>query len=189
MVLMIDNYDSFTYNIVQYLKELGKEVVTHRNDGLSLEDIHVMRPDAIVISPGPKTPNDAGISMAAIKHFKGRIPILGICLGHQCIGQEFGCNIVHANKVVHGKISKVEHQGVGMFKDLPNPLKVTRYHSLIIDKSSLPSSLEVTATTCDGEIMAIRHREHQIEGVQFHPESILTEQGHKLLENFFNENN
>lgn len=183
MLLMIDNYDSFTYNLVQYFMALGQELVIRRNDDLSIEAMDSMQPQYIVISPGPSTPNEAGISMDAIRHFCGRIPILGVCLGHQCIGQVFGGSIVHAASV-HGKTSQISHGGVGVFRGLSNPLRVTRYHSLAIDPASLPECLEVTAWTADREIMGIRHRTLAVEGVQFHPEAILTEQGHQLLRNF-----
>lgn len=189
MVLMIDNYDSFTYNLVQYLGELGAEVKTVRNDQISLEEIEKLAPSHIVISPGPCTPNEAGISVPTIQHFAGKIPILGVCLGHQSIGQAFGGKIVHAKKVMHGKISSVYHQNKGVFKSLYNPLQATRYHSLVIEQASLPDCLEITAWTQneDGsieEIMGVRHKSLLVEGVQFHPESILTECGHSLLENF-----
>jgi anthranilate synthase/aminodeoxychorismate synthase-like glutamine amidotransferase len=184
MLLMIDNYDSFTYNLVQYFRALGQELVVRRNDEVSIEAIESMQPRYIVISPGPSTPNEAGISMDAIRHFSGRIPLLGVCLGHQCIGQVFGGSIVHAASVMHGKTSDITHAGVGVFRGLSNPLRVTRYHSLAIDAASLPQCLEVTASTADGEIMGIRHRTFDVEGVQFHPEAILTEQGHELLRNF-----
>lgn len=186
---MIDNYDSFTWNIVQYLGELGADVQVHRNDALGLTDIETMAPDKIVISPGPCTPNEAGISLEVIRHFAGRIPLLGICLGHQAIGQAFGGCVVRAGRVMHGKLSPVYHEGVGVFRNLPSPFTATRYHSLVIDASTLPDCLEVTAWTCkeDGsreEIMGVRHRSLAVEGVQFHPESILSEHGHQLLDNF-----
>jgi len=184
MLLMIDNYDSFTYNLVQYLGELGEDVRTERNDQITLEDIEAMAPDRIVISPGPCTPNEAGVSVPVLKHFAGRMPILGVCLGHQAIGAAFGGQVVRAREVMHGKTSPVEHTGVGVFRGLPNPFTVIRYHSLAIERASLPTCLEVTAWTADGEIMGVRHREFAIEGVQFHPESILTEHGHALLKNF-----
>ncbi|MCC5902632.1 MAG: aminodeoxychorismate/anthranilate synthase component II [Halomonas sp.] len=188
-VVMIDNYDSFTFNIVQYLSELGAEVMTYRNDELTLEQIDALAPTHLVISPGPCTPNEAGVSLAAIAHFAGKLPILGVCLGHQAIGQVYGGNVVRAPEVMHGKTSAVTHQGLGVFKGLENPLEVTRYHSLVVDKSSLPDCLEVTAWTAEddvtpGLIMGFRHRHMDIEGVQFHPESILTRQGHALLANF-----
>ncbi|QTP55741.1 aminodeoxychorismate/anthranilate synthase component II [Billgrantia sulfidoxydans] len=188
-VLMIDNYDSFTFNVVQYLGELGAEVVTHRNDAISLERIEALAPSHLVISPGPCTPNEAGISLAAIAHFAGRLPILGICLGHQAIGQVYGGRVVRAPQVMHGKTSRIRHHGQGVFDGLEDPLEVTRYHSLVVEADTLPDCLEVTAWTDDddvtpGLIMGLRHRELDIEGVQFHPESILTRQGHELLANF-----
>ncbi len=184
MLLMIDNYDSFTYNLVQYLGELGADVHVHRNDAITLGEIRAWEPEAIVISPGPCTPNEAGISVPLIREFAGKVPILGVCLGHQAIGQAFGARIVRAERVMHGKLSPVTHDGHGVFAGLPSPLTVTRYHSLAIERASLPSSLVVTATADDGEIMGIRHREQAVEGVQFHPEAILTEHGHALLRNF-----
>ncbi|MDX1504792.1 MAG: aminodeoxychorismate/anthranilate synthase component II [Spongiibacter sp.] len=189
MLLMIDNYDSFTYNVVQYLAELGADVVVRRNDEISVAEIEAMAPSHLVISPGPCTPNEAGISMAAIEAFAGKIPVLGVCLGHQSIGQVFGGQIVRARQVMHGKTSAMHHSDVGVFKGLNNPLTATRYHSLVIDKNSLPDCLEVTAWTVDehgdmDEIMGVRHTSLDVEGVQFHPESILSEQGHELLRNF-----
>ncbi|HEY1043618.1 MAG TPA: aminodeoxychorismate/anthranilate synthase component II [Telluria sp.] len=184
MLLMIDNYDSFTYNIVQYFGELGEEVVTVRNDQLTIADIEAMQPDRICISPGPKSPEDAGISIEVLQHFKGKIPILGVCLGHQAIGAAFGGKVIRAKQVMHGKTSPVAHTGVGVFRGLPSPFTVIRYHSLAIERTSLPDCLEVTAWTDDGEIMGVRHKEYDIEGVQFHPESILSEHGHALLKNF-----
>ena len=184
MILMIDNYDSFTWNLVQYLRELGAEVKVSRNDQIRAEDIGAMRPDAIVISPGPCTPSEAGVSLAAIREFSAKIPILGVCLGHQAIGQAFGGEIVHARKVVHGKTSTIAHSGVGVFHGLPSPFVAIRYHSLAIRRATLPACLEVTAESEDGEIMGVRHREFPVEGVQFHPESFLTEHGHALLRNF-----
>jgi anthranilate synthase component 2 len=184
MLLMIDNYDSFTYNIVQYFGELGEDVHTVRNDEITLEQIADMNPDRICISPGPKSPKDAGISVDVLKEFKGKKPILGICLGHQAIGEAFGGNIIRAKQVMHGKTSKVAHTGEGVFKGLPSPFTVIRYHSLAIERASLPPCLEVTAWTDDGEIMGVRHKEFDIEGVQFHPESILSEHGHAMLKNF-----
>ena len=189
VVMMIDNYDSFTFNIVQYLRELGAEVMTYRNDELTLEQIAAIAPTHLVISPGPCTPNEAGISLAAIKHFAGKLPILGVCLGHQAIGQVYGGKVVRAPQVMHGKTSAVLHRGQGVFSGLENPLEVTRYHSLVVDETSLPDCLEATAWTADddvtpGLIMGFRHRTLDIEGVQFHPESILTRQGHALLANF-----
>ncbi|TDR50538.1 anthranilate synthase component II [Halomonas ventosae] len=188
-VLMIDNYDSFTYNVVQYLGELGAEVVTHRNDAITLEEIEALAPSHLVISPGPCTPDEAGISMAAIRRFAGRIPILGICLGHQAIGQVYGGEVVRAPQVMHGKTSRIRHLGQGVFEGLEDPLEVTRYHSLVVEREGLPDCLEVTAWCDDddvtpGLIMGLRHRELDVEGVQFHPESILTRQGHELLANF-----
>ena len=184
MLLMIDNYDSFTYNLVQYFGELGQTVKVVRNDALTLEDIAALKPDYLVVSPGPCTPNEAGISVPAIQHFAGKMPILGVCLGHQSIGQAFGGRIVHAQTLMHGKTSPVLHQDQGVFQGLPNPVTCTRYHSLVIERASLPDCLEVTAWTDDGEIMGVRHRSLAVEGVQFHPESILTEHGHDMLRNF-----
>ncbi len=184
MLLMIDNYDSFTYNLVQYLGELGETVQVFRNDEISLEQIEALAPDRLVISPGPCTPNEAGISVAAIQRFAGKIPILGVCLGHQSIGQAYGGKIVHASQLMHGKTSDIRHAGAGVFRGLPDPLTGTRYHSLVIEKKTLPACLEVTAWSEDGEIMGVRHRELKVEGVQFHPESILTQRGHDLLANF-----
>jgi anthranilate synthase component 2 len=189
MLLMIDNYDSFTFNVCQYLGELGRQVEVHRNDEITLEEIELMDPEMIVISPGPCTPNEAGISMSVIEHFAGEVPILGICLGHQSIGQVFGGSIVRAKKVMHGKTSMIHHSDKGVFHGLENPFEATRYHSLVIDQQTLPDCLEMTAWTNneDGqidEIMGVKHRELAVEGVQFHPESILTKQGHDLLRNF-----
>ena len=185
MILMIDNYDSFTYNIVQYFYDLGQEVVVKRNDEITIEDIKNMEGiDSIVISPGPCTPREAGISVDVIKTFKGLYPILGICLGHQSIGQAFGARIIKAKCLMHGKISKIYHNEKGLFEGIPNPFNAVRYHSLVIDESTLPEDIEITARSDDGEIMAIEHKIYPIWGVQFHPESILTEYGHKLLENF-----
>lgn len=189
MLLMIDNYDSFTYNVVQYLGELGAEVEVYRNDEISVAEVEAKQPDQLVISPGPCTPNEAGISVEAITHFGGKLPLFGICLGHQSIGQAFGGKIVRAKEVMHGKTSPVYHNNTGVFEGLANPVEVTRYHSLVIDQETLPECLEITAWTQneDGsidEIMGVRHKELDIEGVQFHPESILTEQGHDLLANF-----
>jgi len=188
-VLMIDNYDSFTYNIVQYLQELGAEVLVHRNDQITLEKIEEIAPDRLVISPGPCTPNEAGISMAAIQHFAGKLPILGVCLGHQSMGQVFGGKVVRARQVMHGKTSPIYHEGKGVFSGLPSPFIATRYHSLVVEKDSLPDCFEITAWTQhdDGsmdEIMGLRHKTLDVEGVQFHPESILTEHGHAMLKNF-----
>jgi anthranilate synthase component 2 len=184
MLLMIDNYDSFTYNLVQYLGELGEEVKVCRNDEITLEGVDRLKPAHIVISPGPCTPNEAGISVPLIKEFAGRVPILGVCLGHQAIGQAFGGKIVHAQQLMHGKTSAIHHDRRGVFSGLPEDFTATRYHSLVIERSSLPDSLEITAWTDDGEIMGVRHRRLPVEGVQFHPESILTEHGHQLLRNF-----
>jgi anthranilate synthase component 2 len=187
MLLMIDNYDSFTYNLVQYFGELGEEVGVYRNDEITLDEIARLKPARIVVSPGPCTPNEAGISVPLVKEFSGRIPILGVCLGHQSIGQAFGGKIVHAKQLMHGKTSAIHHNDVGVFKGLPNPFQATRYHSLVIERASLPDCLEITAWTGDGEIMGVRHKTLAVEGVQFHPESILTEHGHKLLQNFLEE--
>jgi anthranilate synthase component 2 len=189
MLLMIDNYDSFTYNLVQYFGELGADIRVYRNDEITLEDIETLAPRQIVISPGPCTPKEAGISVPLIKHFAGRIPLLGVCLGHQSIGEAFGGRIIRAKRVMHGKLSAIHHRGQGVFAGLPSPYNATRYHSLVIEQESLPDCLEVTAWTSneDGsmeEIMGVRHKTLEIEGVQFHPESILTEHGHKLLRNF-----
>lgn len=184
MLLMIDNYDSFTYNLVQYFGELGEEVEVVRNDEIDLAGIAALKPDHIVVSPGPCTPSEAGVSVPLIKEFAGRIPILGVCLGHQSIGQAFGGKIIRAKELMHGKTSMIHHLGVGVFKGLPNPFRATRYHSLVIERASLPDCLEITAWTDDGEIMGVRHRTLAVEGVQFHPESILSEHGHALLRNF-----
>ncbi|MGK2725936.1 aminodeoxychorismate synthase component 2 [Klebsiella pneumoniae] len=184
MILLIDNYDSFTWNLYQYFCELGAEVLVRRNDALTLEEIAALAPEKIVISPGPCTPDEAGISLAVIRHYAGKTPLLGVCLGHQAIAQAFGATIVRAAQVMHGKTSLIEHNGEGVFQGLNNPLTVTRYHSLVIDPPTLPSEFNVTARSASGEIMGIRHREGDLEGVQFHPESILSEQGHQLLANF-----
>lgn len=189
MLLMIDNYDSFTYNLVQYLGELGADVQVFRNDQITISDIELLAPSHIVISPGPCTPNEAGISVAAIRQFAAKIPILGVCLGHQSIGQAFGGKIVHAGKIMHGKTSMIHHKSLGVFSGLANPFEATRYHSLVIGKDIVPDCLEVTAWTNNDrgepdEIMGVRHRELPVEGVQFHPESILTQYGHALLKNF-----
>jgi anthranilate synthase component 2 len=184
MLLMIDNYDSFTYNLVQYLGELGEEVQVFRNDEITLDAVGKLGPARIVISPGPCTPNEAGISVPLIREFAGRIPILGVCLGHQAIGQALGGRIVHAKQLMHGKTSAIHHDARGVFKGLPDGFTATRYHSLVIERASLPACLEVSAWTDDGEIMGVRHKELTVEGVQFHPESILTEHGHRLLGNF-----
>ncbi|VAW62733.1 Anthranilate synthase, amidotransferase component @ Para-aminobenzoate synthase, amidotransferase component [hydrothermal vent metagenome] len=191
MLLMLDNYDSFTYNLVQYLGELEADVEVHRNDQISVAEVEKLKPQRIMISPGPCTPDDAGISMALIEHFSGKLPILGVCLGHQSIGQVFGGKIVHAKEIMHGKTSLIHHNNEGVFKGLVSPYTATRYHSLVIEKDSLPDCLAITAWTehADGsmdEIMGVRHKTLAIEGVQFHPESILTEHGHDLLENFLN---
>ncbi|HID83347.1 MAG TPA: aminodeoxychorismate/anthranilate synthase component II [Chromatiales bacterium] len=188
---MIDNYDSFTYNLVQYLGELGAKVEVHRNDQITVDEVRQKKPDHIMISPGPCTPNEAGISMDVINSFKGELPILGVCLGHQSIGQVFGGDIVHASEIMHGKTSMIFHKNEGVFKGLENPYEATRYHSLVIDKKTLPDCLEITAWTENkqgelDEIMGVRHKEYAIEGVQFHPESILTKYGHELLQNFLN---
>jgi len=184
MLLMIDNYDSFTYNLVQYFGELGQEVRVYRNDAITLKEIAAMKPDHLVISPGPCSPAEAGISVAAIKEFAGKIPLLGVCLGHQSIGAAFGGEIIHAKKMMHGKLSPIHHLDKGVFTGLPNPLTATRYHSLAIKRETLPDCLEITAWTDDSEIMGVRHKELKVEGVQFHPESIMTERGHDLLNNF-----
>ena len=188
MILMIDNYDSFTFNVVQYLLELGADVTVRRNDEINIEDIKRLAPEKIVVSPGPCTPNEAGISLQAVACFAGKIPLLGICLGHQSIGQGFGGKVVRAKEVMHGKTSMIYHKGTGVFTDLDNPFLATRYHSLVVDAESLPDCLEITAWTEEnGEIdaiMGLRHREHDVEGVQFHPESMLTQHGHQLLNNF-----
>lgn len=189
MLLLIDNYDSFTWNLVQYFGALGAEVAVRRNDAITLAEIEAMGPDHLVISPGPCTPNEAGISLAAIEHFAGRLPILGVCLGHQSLAQVFGAKVVRARQVMHGKTSAIRHNGGGVFRGLADPLTVTRYHSLVVERDSLPDSLEVTAWSVDeqgrfDEIMGLRHRELEVEGVQFHPESILSQQGHELLANF-----
>jgi anthranilate synthase component 2 len=184
MLLMLDNYDSFTYNLVQYLGELGQEVKVYRNDEITVDGVEKLKPAQIVISPGPCTPNEAGISVPLIRALAGKVPILGVCLGHQAIGQAFGGKIVHAKQVMHGKTSPIRHDSRGVFRGLPGGYTATRYHSLVIEKASLPAELEVSAWTDDGEIMGVRHRELAVEGVQFHPESILTEHGHALLKNF-----
>ena len=183
-IVVIDNYDSFTYNLVQYFSELGQEVLVHRNDQISIEAITLLNPEFIVISPGPCTPNEAGISLSIVNQFKGKIPILGVCLGHQTIGQAFGGKIIHAQTIMHGKTSQIYHNEQGVFRGLAKPFIATRYHSLVIERESLPSCFEVTAWTDDQEIMGVRHKELAVEGVQFHPESILTQHGHDLLRNF-----
>ena len=184
MLLMIDNYDSFTYNLVQYLGELGEDVLVKRNDEITVAEIEKLAPQRIVISPGPCTPSEAGVSVATIEKFAGKIPLLGVCLGHQSIGQAFGGKIVHAKTLMHGKTSQVSHSNAGVFAGLPSPYRATRYHSLVIERESCPDCLEITAWTDDGEIMGVRHKTLPIEGVQFHPESIMTEHGHALLKNF-----
>jgi len=181
---MIDNYDSFTYNLVQYLGELGEEVKVVRNDEIDVDEVERLAPERIVISPGPCTPSEAGISLGLVERFAGRVPVLGVCLGHQAIGQAYGGKIVHAKTLMHGKVSSIHHSGHGVFAGLPTPFQATRYHSLAIERQSCPAELEVTAWTDDGEIMGVRHRSLAVEGVQFHPESILTEHGHALLANF-----
>nr|WP_154896913.1 aminodeoxychorismate/anthranilate synthase component II [Paenibacillus xylanexedens] len=187
MILVIDNYDSFTYNLVQYLGELGETVEVRRNDEIDLAGIETLAPDHILISPGPCTPNEAGISLAVIDHFKGSIPIFGVCLGHQAIGQAFGGNVIRADRMMHGKTSEMHHHGTSVFAGLPSPFTATRYHSLIVERSSLPDCLEITAETAEGEIMGLRHKEFAIEGVQFHPESIITDHGHQMLRNFLSQ--
>lgn len=184
MILVIDNYDSFTYNLVQYLGELGEEVTVRRNDEIDLDGISELNPDHILISPGPCTPNEAGITLKVIDRFKGEIPIFGVCLGHQAIGQAFGGNVIRAPRLMHGKTSPILHQGTSVFTGLPSPFTATRYHSLIVERESLPSCLEITAETEEGEIMGLRHKEYAVEGVQFHPESIITDYGHQILRNF-----
>ncbi|MGB4882559.1 MAG: aminodeoxychorismate/anthranilate synthase component II [Neisseria sp.] len=187
MLLMIDNYDSFTYNIVQYFAELGQEVLVKRNDDITLDEIAALAPQYLVIGPGPCSPKEAGISVTAMQHFAGKLPIMGICLGHQTIGEAFGGNIIQAQTLMHGKVSAVHHTNIGMFKNLPNPVTCTRYHSLVIERATLPDCLEITAWTDDNEIMGVRHKEYAIEGVQFHPEALLTEHGHDMLNNFIQE--
>mgnify|MGYP003976848729 FL=1 len=184
MILMIDNYDSFTYNIVQYMGELGADMLVERNDQISIEEIEALNPKKIVISPGPCTPDKAGVSVAVIKHFAGKVPLLGVCLGHQSVGAAFGGEIIKAGKLMHGKTSEVRHDGKTLFKDLPNPFTATRYHSLVLNRKTLPDCFEISAESDDNEIMGIRHKELPVEGVQFHPESILTPNGKDLLKNF-----
>lgn len=186
MILVIDNYDSFTYNLVQYLGELGEEVVVRRNDEIDLEGIASLNPDHILISPGPCTPNEAGITLEVIERFKGEIPIFGVCLGHQAIGQAFGGKVIRAERLMHGKTSPIHHQGESVFAGLPSPFTATRYHSLIVERETLPDCLEITAETVEGEIMGLRHKQYAVEGVQFHPESIITDHGHQMLRNFLN---
>jgi anthranilate synthase component II len=183
-VLVIDNYDSFVYNLVQYLGELGAEPLVHRSDALGIEEIEALGPDAVLISPGPGRPEDAGLSNEVIRRFAGRRPVLGVCLGHQCIGQVFGGEVVRAPQVMHGKTSFIRHEGAGVFAGLPQPVEATRYHSLVVDRDSLPAELEITAETDDGIVMGLRHRELDVEGVQFHPESIMTVGGHTMLQTF-----
>ena len=187
MFLMIDNYDSFVYNLVRYFQELGEDILVYRNDKISLEDIERIKPEGIIISPGPKSPEEAGICMSVVEKFKGSIPILGICLGHQTIGKVFGGNIVQGAQPVHGKVFEILHSGKYMFKNIKSPMKATRYHSLVIEKHSLPEVLEITSETADGVIMGVRHKHYLIEGVQFHPEAELTEHGHQILKNFIEE--
>jgi anthranilate synthase/aminodeoxychorismate synthase-like glutamine amidotransferase len=184
MILMIDNYDSFTYNLVQYLGEMGQQLKVFRNDKITIEEIEALQPDRIVISPGPCTPLEAGVSVPTIEHFAGKIPILGVCLGHQSIGQAFGGEVVRAGRLMHGKTSMIHHDGEGVFKGMPNPFEATRYHSLVIRRETMPDCLQITAETDMREVMGVRHKEYPIEGVQFHPESILTQEGKKLLANF-----
>ena len=187
MILMIDNYDSFTYNLVQYLGVLGSEVEVHRNDKITLDEIETMKPERIVISPGPGTPQSAGITISMIERFHPKeVPILGVCLGHQAIGAAFGGRVLHAARIMHGKTSEISHDGKGVFRDLPDPITATRYHSLAVERKSLPSCLEVSAEAEDGEIMGLRHRQYPVEGIQFHPESILTKEGMNILRNFLN---
>ena len=184
MLLMIDNYDSFTYNLVQYLGELGEDVRVFRNDKITIKEIEQLRPQRIVVSPGPCTPKEAGVSVEAIKQFAGKIPILGVCLGHQSLAAAFGGDVVRADRLMHGKTSMIHHDGKTIFRDLPNPFEATRYHSLIVKRETLPGCFEISAETAEGEIMGLRHREFPVEGVQFHPEALLTEHGHALLKNF-----
>jgi anthranilate synthase/aminodeoxychorismate synthase-like glutamine amidotransferase len=183
-ILVLDNYDSFVYNLVQYLGELGAEPLVHRCDALTLDEVIALDPDGVLISPGPGRPEDAGLSNDVIRHFAGKRPVFGVCLGHQCIGQVFGGDVVRAPEVMHGKTSLIHHHGIGVFEGLPNPLEATRYHSLVVDRDSVPAELEITAETDDGIVMGLRHRTFDIEGVQFHPESILTAKGHDLIATF-----
>lgn len=183
-ILVLDNYDSFVFNLVQYLGELGAEPLVHRCDSLALEQIDALAPDGVLISPGPGRPEDAGLSNEVIGHFAGRVPVFGVCLGHQCIGQIYGGDVVRAPEIMHGKTSLIEHTGVGVFQGLPNPFEATRYHSLVVQRDTMPDVLEITAQTSDGLVMGLRHREFDVEGVQFHPESILTAGGHQLVGNF-----
>jgi para-aminobenzoate synthetase component II len=184
MILVIDNYDSFTFNLVQYLGELGQEVVVRRNDEIDPAGVEALKPDHILISPGPCTPNEAGVSMELIRTFAGKVPILGVCLGHQSIGQVFGGEVIRAERLMHGKTSEINHDGRTIFEGIPTPYTATRYHSLIVKRETLPDCLEITAETAEGEIMGLRHKQYAVEGVQFHPESIITEHGHQLLRNF-----
>ena len=184
MILLIDNYDSFTYNLYQYLCELGAEVVVRRNDEIDIAGIEALAPDKIVVSPGPSTPENAGISTEVIRHFGPKLPVLGVCLGHQCLGQVYGGEVVRARQVMHGKASSVEHTGAGVFTGLPSPFNVIRYHSLAVRRETLPDCLEITAWTADGEVMGLKHRQYDVEGVQFHPESFMSEYGHEILKNF-----
>jgi len=186
MILVIDNYDSFTYNLVQYLGELGEEVKVFRNDEIDIAGIEQLKPDHLLLSPGPCTPNEAGITLDVIEHFKGIIPIFGVCLGHQAIGQAFGGKVIRAERLMHGKTSPIHHQGTSVFEGLPSPFTATRYHSLIVERETLPDCLEITGETEEGEIMGLRHKTYPIEGVQFHPESIITDHGHQMLRNFLN---
>jgi len=186
MILVIDNYDSFTYNLVQYFGELGQEILVKRNDEIAIPEIEALAPEKICVSPGPCTPNEAGISCDVIRHFGGRIPLLGVCLGHQCIGQVYGGEVVRADRLMHGKTSPIHHHGENIFANLPNPFEATRYHSLLVRRESLPACLKITADTAEGEIMGLAHRELPVYGVQFHPESILTTEGKRLLQNFLN---
>jgi anthranilate synthase/aminodeoxychorismate synthase-like glutamine amidotransferase len=183
-ILVLDNYDSFVFNLVQYLGELGAEPLVHRCDSLALEQIDALAPDGVLISPGPGRPEDAGLSNEVIGHFAGRVPVFGVCLGHQCIGQIYGGDVVRAPEIMHGKTSLIEHTGIGVFQGLPNPFEATRYHSLVVQRDTMPDVLEITAQTSDGLVMGLRHREFDVEGVQFHPESILTAGGHQLVGNF-----
>jgi anthranilate synthase/aminodeoxychorismate synthase-like glutamine amidotransferase len=183
-ILVVDNYDSFVYNLVQYLGELGAEPIVHRHDAISADDAVAIDPDGVLVSPGPGRPEDAGLSNEVIRRFAGHRPVLGVCLGHQCIGQVYGGAVVRADQVMHGKTSMIHHSGDGLFTGLPDPIEATRYHSLVVDRSGLPDVLEITAETPDGTIMGLRHREHDVEGVQFHPESILTSSGHDLIKNW-----
>jgi len=184
VILVIDNYDSFTYNLVQYLGEMGQKIEVYRNDALTLDDVAALGPERVVISPGPCTPDEAGISVPLIQRFAGRFPILGVCLGHQSIGQAFGGRVLRNARVMHGKTSPIRHDGRGVFRNLPNPFEATRYHSLVIERETMPSCLEITAETAEGEVMGVRHRQHTVEGVQFHPESVMTTCGKDLLRNF-----